>query len=292
MERFESVLKEYDFSMTDRAVADEVAKILSEHYAENNEKAVYSKLLGFVDLTSLNTDDTAEKIVEMVKKVNAFDEQFDILPHPAGICVYPAFASVVKDMLEEDVDIVAVAGAFPHAQTFIEVKIAEVAMAAMEGAAEIDVVLPVGKLLAGSYDEVYSEISEMKQACRGAKLKVILETGLLKNAETIKTAALVAMVAGADFVKTSTGKGPQGATPESFYAMCQAVKDFYAKNGVKIGVKVAGGVSETEDAVKYYTIVKEVLGEEWLNADLFRIGASRLVNNLITSIVGKEVKYF
>lgn len=292
MERFEAVLKEYDFSMTDRAVAESVEKILGEHCSKNMEKAVYSQLLSFVDLTSLNTEDTIDKITEMVEKVNQFDEQFDILPHPAGICVYPALVPIVKDNLQEDVDIVAVAAGFPHSQTFVEVKIAEVAMAVMEGATEIDVVIPVGKLLSGNYDEVYSELSEIKQSCRDAKLKVILETGLLKNAETIKKAALVSMVAGADFIKTSTGKGPQGATPEAFYVMCQAVKEFNAKNGSKVGVKVAGGVSQTEDAVKYYTIVKNVLGDSWLTPELFRIGASRLVNNLLTSIIGKEVKYF
>ncbi|MCQ2218491.1 MAG: deoxyribose-phosphate aldolase [Paludibacteraceae bacterium] len=278
--------------MTDRAVAESVEKILGEHCSQNMEKAVYSQLLSFVDLTSLNTEDTVDKITEMVEKVNQFDEQFDILPHPAGICVYPALVPIVKDNLQEDVDIVAVAAGFPHSQTFVEVKIAEVAMAVMEGATEIDVVIPVGKLLSGSYDEVYSELSEIKQSCRDAKLKVILETGLLKNAETIKKAALVSMVAGADFIKTSTGKGPQGATPEAFYVMCQAVKEFNAKNGSKVGVKVAGGVSQTEDAVKYYTIVKNVLGDSWLTPELFRIGASRLVNNLLTSIIGKEVKYF
>ena len=292
MERFESVFNEYDFSMTDRSVAADVEKLLSEHVAENTEKAVFSQLLSFVDLTSLNTDDTVEKIGEMVEKVNQFDDQFDILPHPAGICVYPAFVPTVKDTLQEDVDIVSVAGDFPHSQTFIEVKIAEIAMAVMEGATEIDVVFPVGKFLSGNYDEIHSELSEMKQSCREAKMKVILETGLLKNAESIKKAALISMCAGADFVKTSTGKGYQGATPEAFYVMCQTVKEFNVKNGTKVGVKVAGGVSTTEDAVKYYTIVKQVLGKTWLTPDLFRIGASRLVNNLLTSIVGKEISYF
>ena len=184
------------------------------------------------------------------------------------------------------------AGGFPNSQTFIEVKIAEVSMAVMEGASEIDVVIPVGKIVSDNLEEVYNELSEIKEACRDAKLKVILETGLLKNAETIKKAAVVAMVAGADFIKTSTGKGPKGATLEAAYVMCKAIKEFNTKNGSKVGVKIAGGVSETEDAVKYYTLVQNILGEEWLKPELFRIGASRLVNNLLTSIVGKEVKYF
>lgn len=291
MERFEAVLKEYDFSLTDRAVASEVEELLAAHYAENDDRAVYGQLIGFLDLTSLNTDDTAERIAGLVEKVNAFDDNFDILPHPAGICVYPSFVPTVRDTLRDSVEVVAVAGGFPHSQTFIEVKIAEVSMAVMEGATEIDVVLPVGSLLSGCYDEVYSELSEIKEACRSAKLKVILETGLLKDAETIKKAALVSMVAGADFIKTSTGKGGQGATLEAFYVMCQAVKEYNSKNGSKVGVKVAGGVVETADAVRYYAIVKNVLGDGWLTPALFRIGASRLLNNLLSSVTGKEVQY-
>ena len=292
MDRFDAILKEYDFSLTDREVAAQVEKIVSENFQKNMDKAVYSKLLNFIDLTSLNTEDAPDTITELVKKINEFDDNFDILPHPAGICVYPSFVSTVKDMLQEDLEIVSVAGGFPHSQTFIEVKIAEVSMAVLEGATEIDVVIPVGNVLSGNLEEAYNEISEIKAACREAKMKVILETGLLKNVESIKKAALVAMVAGADFIKTSTGKGPKGVSLEAVYVMCDAIKEFNSKNGSKVGIKIAGGVSETEDAVKYYTLVQNRLGEDWLTPDLFRIGASRLVNNLLTSIVGKEVKYF
>ncbi|MCB9018002.1 MAG: deoxyribose-phosphate aldolase [Paludibacteraceae bacterium] len=292
MDRFDALLEEYDFSLTDRNVAADVEKIVADNFRKNMEKSVYSKLISLVDLTSLNTEDTVEDISNLVRKVNDFDDDFEILPHPAGICVYPSFVSTVKDTLQEDIQIVSVAGGFPNSQTFIEVKIAEVSMAVMEGASEIDVVIPVGKIVSDNLEEVYNELSEIKEACRDAKLKVILETGLLKNAETIKKAAVVAMVAGADFIKTSTGKGPKGATLEAAYVMCKAIKEFNTKNGSKVGVKIAGGVSETEDAVKYYTLVQNILGEEWLKPELFRIGASRLVNNLLTSIVGKEVKYF
>lgn len=292
MDRFDALLEEYDFSLTDRNVAADVEKIVADNFRKNMEKSVYSKLISLVDLTSLNTEDTVEDISNLVRKVNDFDDDFEILPHPAGICVYPSFVSTVKDTLQEDIQIVSVAGGFPNSQTFIEVKIAEVSMAVMEGASEIDVVIPVGKIVSDNLEEVYNELSEIKEACRDAKLKVILETGLLKNAETIKKAAVVAMVAGADFIKTSTGKGPKGATLEAAYVMCKAIKEFNTKNGLKVGVKIAGGVSETEDAVKYYTLVQNILGEEWLKPELFRIGASRLVNNLLTSIVGKEVKYF
>jgi deoxyribose-phosphate aldolase len=292
VDRFDALLEEYDFSLTDRNVAADVEKIVADNFRKNMEKSVYSKLISLVDLTSLNTEDTVEDISNLVRKVNDFDDDFEILPHPAGICVYPSFVSTVKDTLQEDIQIVSVAGGFPNSQTFIEVKIAEVSMAVMEGASEIDVVIPVGKIVSDNLEEVYNELSEIKEACRDAKLKVILETGLLKNAETIKKAAVVAMVAGADFIKTSTGKGPKGATLEAAYVMCKAIKEFNTKNGSKVGVKIAGGVSETEDAVKYYTLVQNILGEEWLKPELFRIGASRLVNNLLTSIVGKEVKYF
>ena len=292
MDRFDALLEEYDFSLTDRNVAADVEKIVADNFRKNMEKSVYSKLISLVDLTSLNTEDTVEDISNLVRKVNDFDDDFEILPHPAGICVYPSFVSTVKDTLQEDIQIVSVAGGFPNSQTFIEVKIAEVSMAVMEGASEIDVVIPVGKIVSDNLEEVYNELSEIKEACRDAKLKVILVTGLLKTAETIKKAAVVAMVAGADFIKTSTGKGPKGATLEAAYVMCKAIKEFNTKNGSKVGVKIAGGVSETEDAVKYYTLVQNILGEEWLKPKLFRIGASRLVNNLLTSIVGKEVKYF
>lgn len=291
MDRFDALFREYDFSMTDREVSAETEKIVAD-YQKFMEKSVFSNLISFIDLTSLGSDDTTESITSLVRKINDFDDSFDILPHPAGICVYPSFVPLVKDILQEDVDIVSVAGGFPHSQTFVEVKIAEASMAVMEGATEVDVVLPVGKILSEEYEDAYNEISELKQAVRGAKLKVILETGLLKNAETIKQAAIVAMAGGADFIKTSTGKVGVGATPESVFTMCQTIKEFNKKNGSKVGIKVAGGVSTTEDAVVYYTLVKSILGDEWLNPNLFRIGASRLANNLLSSIVGKEVKYF
>ena len=292
MNKFNQLFSQYDFSITNKDLSLEVEKVLIGRYTENKEKSVYAKLLGLIDITSLNSDDTVEKIVNFTQKVNEFDDKFEVLPHPAAICVYPNFVSVVKDTLSENVEIAAVAGGFPHAQTFIEVKIAEVAMAVMEGATEIDVVIPLGALLSGNFEEVYEELSEMKTSCRGAKLKVILETGLIQDAEMIKKAAIIAMAAGADFIKTSTGKTAQGATLEAAYIICKTIKEFNAKNGTKIGFKAAGGISEVNDAVKYYTLVENVLGKEYLSPTLFRIGASRLVNNLLTEIEGKQVKYF
>jgi deoxyribose-phosphate aldolase len=293
VDRFDELFGQYDLNnLSDKIVLKEVSKIISENLEKNRNKDIYGKIVSFLDITSLNTEDTLEKITGMVEKLNEFDDYFEIISHPAALCVYPCFISVVKDSLRENIDIAAVAGGFPHSQTFIEVKVAEVAMAVMEGATEIDVVIPVGLFLSGNVDEVYSELSEMKASCRKAKMKVILETGLLKDAEAIKKAAIVSMVAGADFIKTSTGKIPFGATPEAVYVMCTAVKEFYQKNGMKIGIKVAGNIVDTEDALKYYTIVENVLGEEWLTPAYFRIGASRLANNLLSDILEEEVKYF
>ncbi len=285
MNKFNQLFNQYDFSIVGKDLSLEVEKVLIDRYTENREKSVYAKMLSLIDVTSLNPDDTVEKIVNFTQKINEFDDKFEILPHPAAICIYPNFVSVVKDTLSENVEIAAVAGGFPHAQTFIEVKIAEVAMAVMEGATEIDTVIPLGALLSGNFEEVYSELSEIKASCRHAKLKVILEAGLIQDAETIKKAAIIAMAAGADFIKTSTGKTAQGATLEAAYIICETIKEFNAKNGAKIGFKAAGGISEVDDAVKYYTLVESILGKEYLSPTLFRIGASRLVNNLLTALV-------
>jgi len=292
MNKFETLFDQYDFSLTDNMVHAKVEKIIAENLQKNKTKNIYAKLLSFIDLTSLNTDDTMERIVTLTQKLNDFDGTFEILPHPAAICVYPVFVSAVKDTLSENVEIAAVAGGFPHSQTFQEVKIAETALAVMDGATEIDTVFPVGNFLSGNFEEVYEELFEIKSSCRKAKLKVILETGMLKHVDDIKRAAIIAMTAGADFIKTSTGKTDCGATLEAAYIMCQSINEFHAINGTKIGLKVAGGISDVEEAVKYYTIVENLLGEEWLSPTLFRIGASRLANNLLTEVVGKEVKYF
>ena len=292
MDKFTQLFNQYNFTLTNKSVSLEVNKIIENNFHKNKEQSVYNKLLSFVDITSLNTDDTVEKIIDLTQKINDFDDNFEVLPHPAAICVYPAFVSAVKDTLSENLEIAAVAGGFPHSQTFMEVKIAEVAISVMDGATEIDTVIPVGQVLSGNFEEVYEELSEIKASCRGAKLKVILETGLLHDAETIKKAAIISMAAGADFIKTSTGKTAQGATLEAAYIICNAIKEYNNTTGVKTGFKVAGGISEVEDAVKYYTIVENLLGKEWLSPTLFRIGASRLVNNLLTEIVGKKVEYF
>lgn len=292
MDRFDALFAKYDMDLDVNQVQQEVKKILLDNYDKYNQKSIYSQILSMVDITSLNPTDSVKSISEFVEKINKFDSKFEILPHPAAICVYPKFVSTVKDNLIEDLQIASVAGGFPDADTFIEVKVAEVAMAVMEGATEIDVVIPSGMVIAGDFEEIYDDLSEIKSACRDAKLKVILETGVLMDPVLIKKAALVAMNAGADFIKTSTGKVSLGATYEAVYIMSKAVSEYNALNNTKVGIKVAGGVSTTEQAVSYYAIVASVCGEEWLNPSLLRFGASRLVNSLISSLSGMEVKYF
>jgi deoxyribose-phosphate aldolase len=282
----------YNTDLNDSWVENQVADILAKHFAENNNAEVYKKCLSIIDLTSLNGTDTQSEIAAMTKKLNDFDERFTHLPNVAAICVYPALVPVVKSYLTENVNIAAVSGGFPASQTFIEVKVAETAMSVLEGADEIDVVQSLGKFLEGDFKDVYEELVELKAACRTAHLKVILETGALKSAKLIKKASLVAMAAEADFIKTSTGKINVSATLEATFVMCHAIREWYEKTGIKVGYKAAGGISTTEEAVKHYTLVKEILGKEWLNKSLFRFGASRLANNLLSAIEGKEIIYF
>ena len=292
MINFNDFFKTYKCNITDEAVQQATAKIISEHFDENNNADVYKQCLNLIDLTSLNGNDTDKGILSMVDKVNNYKANYPHLPNVAAICVYPAMVPVVKQNLTEPIGIASVAAGFPASQTFIEIKIAEVAMAVHAGASEIDVVISIGKFLEEKYEEVYEELVEIKDACRNAHLKVIIETGDLKTAENIKKASLLAMEAGADFIKTSTGKIPVAATVEATYVMCNAIKEYFDKTGKIVSYKPAGGIVTTEDAVKHYTLVKEILGNEWLDNTHFRFGASRLANNLLTSIEGKEIKYF
>ena len=277
----------------DSAVAEAVKKIIDEHFDENNNHDVYKFLFNTIDLTTLKSTDSPQSVAAFTERVNAFDEEYPELQNVAAICVYPNFAQVVRTVLEvSDVDVACVSGGFPSSQTFAEVKVAETALAVEGGADEIDIVLNVGNFLDGDYEEVCDEISELKEACRQARMKVILETGALKTAANIKAASVLSLYSGADFLKTSTGKEFEGASLEAAYVMCQAIKEYYETTGRMVGFKAAGGVSTTADAVKYYTLVKEVLGEEWLTNEYFRLGASRLANNLLSDILGKETKFF
>ena len=277
----------------DLQVQAAVEKIIAEHLEENMNQDVYRFLFNTIDLTTLNTTDSPRSVAEFVERVNAFDEEHPELKNVAAICVYPNFAQIVRTVLDvTGVNIACVSGCFPTSQSFIEVKVAETALAVESGADEIDIVLNLGNFLDGDWEEVTDEISELKHSCRGSRLKVILETGALKTAANIKAASVLAMYSGADFLKTSTGKGYPGASLEAAYVMAQCIKEYYDKTGTMVGFKASGGVSTTRDAVAYYTIIKEVLGEQWLTNEYFRIGASRLANNLLGDILGHEEKFF
>lgn len=292
MNKIEELFACYPFTMSDEQVKSAVAEMMAVHFAENNNKDVWAQCLNQIDLTTLNGDDTEAKVIKMATAVNYFSHHFPTLKNVAAICVYPALVETARTHLTEPIGIAACCAGFPASQTFPEIKVAESAMAVKAGATEVDIVISVGKFLEGKYQEVCDEISEIKAAIGNAHLKVILETGALKTAENIWKASILAMAAGADFIKTSTGKIAVNATPEASYIMCSAIKAWNEKTGNKVSFKPAGGVSTTDEAVQHYTIVKEILGQEWLNNNNFRFGASRLANNLLTSILGTETKYF
>ncbi len=291
--KIQQAFAKYNLELDDEQVKREVAALLAKHLEENNTIAVKKFLLNSVELTTLKTDDSEDSVMRFVEKVNKFDDVYPELGHVATVCVYPCFASICHDTLEnEEVEIACVAACFPSSQSFIEVKIAETALALKDGATEIDIVQSVGKFLAGDYETVADEIAELKEVCGDKKLKVILETGCLKTASNIKKASILAMYAGADYIKTSTGKLEPAATPEAAYVMCQAIKEYYAETGIQIGFKPAGGMKTVEDALKYYTIVKEVLGEQWLNNTMLRLGTSSLANKLLSDIQGETIQFF
>lgn len=291
--KYKSALGKYNINLNDAEIKKEVDLLIKTKVVENDTIDVKKALFSFIDLTTLNSTDNDESVMKFTEKVNRFDSEFADLKNVAAICVYPNFAQVVKDTLEvESVNIACVSGGFPSSQTFIEVKIAETAMAIMEGADEIDIVISVGQFLNENYEEMCDEIEELKNTCKDKHLKVILETGALQTSSNIKKASILSMYSGADFIKTSTGKQQPAATPEAAFVMCQAIKEYYDITGNKIGFKPAGGINTVNDALIYYTIVKEILGEEWLTNKLFRIGTSRLANLLLSEIRGEEVKFF
>ncbi len=291
--KYEQALKKYNTNLNDDEVRETVKKLIEEKVHTNDTPEVKKFLFGSIELTSLKCTDSDESIMAFTEKVNQFDTQYADLPHVATICVYPCFAQVVRDTLEvEGVEIACVSGSFPSSQALIEVKVAETALAVKDGATEIDIVMPVGKFLSGNYEEMCEDIQELKETCGDAAMKVILETGCLKTASNIKKASILSMYAGADYIKTSTGKEKVAATPEAAYVMCQAIKEYYDETGIQIGFKPAGGINSVMDALIYYTIVKEVLGEKWLTNKWFRLGTSRLANMLLSEIEGKEVKFF
>ena len=293
LSKYEQALSKYRTNISDDEVRNAVRQIIAEKVHENDTTEVKKFLMGSVELTTLKTTDSEDSVLAFTEKVNKFDETYPDLPHVATICVYPCFAKTVSESLEVDgVEIACVSGSFPSSQARIEVKVAETALAIKDGATEIDIVMPVGKFLSGDYEGVADEIEELKEVCGEHKMKVILETGCLKTAENIKKASLLAMYAGADYIKTSTGKLEPAATPEAAYVMCQAIKEYYDETGIQIGFKPAGGLNSVMDALIYYTIVKEVLGEKWLTNQWLRLGTSRLANLLLSEVVGEETKFF
>ena len=276
--------------------SSEIKKGFKEIYHENeliSDKEVLKTILSVIDLTSLNTTDNKSHIIHFTGKVNSFPSKFHGLPNVAAICVYPNFVGVVKEKLTvKNVKIASVAGGFPSSQTFKIIKVNESKMAVDAGADEVDIVIPVGSFLANDYAVVADEIREIKSIIGEKQLKVIVESGLLNDPEQIFKASMIAMDAGADFIKTSTGKINVSATPEAAFVMCKAISEFYSETGIRVGFKPAGGIVTPGDAIIFYNIVKYCLGEEWLNSRLFRIGASRLANNILSEISGCPSTHF
>ena len=282
-----------EVSIDEAAIKQDIDRILAEHFAENDNSQVYQFLLNCVDLTTLNTDDSESSVAHFVQHVNDFDNQYPQYKNVAAVCVYSNFAQIARAQLEvSDVNIAVCSACFPSSQAHLETKIAETALAVQDGADEVDVVLNVGYFRDEAWEEMCDEIAELKQVLGERHLKVILETGLLKTPEAIRRASILSMYSGADFIKTSTGKVYPGASLEAAYVMCQCIKEYHKRTGNVVGFKASGGIRTTEDAVKYYTIVKEVLGEEWLTNERFRIGASSLANALFQSFTGAQDKPF
>lgn len=286
-------LNAYDAAWSAEQVDREVARI-REAAARNHTTEVYKFCYSAIDLTTLACTDSVTSVTELARKAVAFYDKYPHIPNVASICIYPSFVETVGLAVDgTPMRITSVAGGFPAAQTFLEVKALEVAMAVENGADEVDIVLNVGRMLTGEYDEAANEVEVIRQETDDeVVLKVIIESGALKTPELIRKASLLSMFAGADFVKTSTGKIDVAATPEAAVVMCRAIRDYYEKTGRKVGFKAAGGVRSAEDAAFYYTIVEEILGKEWLTTDLFRIGASSAANNILSAIECQTVNYF
>lgn len=292
-DKYHSALSKYNTALNDDEIATKTAQLIEKHLKENDTVEVKKFLFHCIDLTTLKCTDSEQSVMKFTERVNEFVDKYPDLDNVAAICVYPNMAEIVNDTLEADnVNIACVSGGFPSSQTFTEIKVAETAMALHAGADEIDIVISVGKFLSGDYEGMCDEIEELKDVCGDKHLKVILETGALASASNIKKASILSMYSGADFIKTSTGKEKPAATPEAAYVMCQAIKEYFLETGRKVGFKPAGGINTVHDALVYYTIVKEVLGKEWLNNELFRLGTSRMANLLLSDIVGQETKFF
>ncbi|SMO59096.1 deoxyribose-phosphate aldolase [Saccharicrinis carchari] len=294
-----NLLDGYKMNFKTDELSSEVERITATCQHLEQDVEVLKTIFSCIDLTTLKESDSTESVTAFVQKVNDFKTQYPDMPSVGAVCVFPVFAPIINQYLKvNEVQKAVVAGGFPSSQTFLDIKVLEVKKAVSYGANEIDVVISVGEFLEGNYEFVYEEIRQLKEACGDAHLKVILETGAIGDAQLIWNASIIAMDAGADFIKTSTGKIPTAATLDAAYVMCKAIKAYHSKTGKKIGFKPAGGIAETIEAVNYYAIVNEVLGQKWLSNTLFRIGASRLANNLLSDILSLEdssmdkVKFF
>lgn len=291
--KYDEALSKYNCNISDAEVAEAVKKIIAEKVPQNDTEDVKRFMFGSIELTTLTTQDSAESVLKLVEKVNQFAHEYPAMPHVATVVTYPRFTKLVSESLEvEGVIPTCVSGAFPSSQALLEIKIAETGLAVRDGAENVDIVMHVGEFLSGDYETVCDEISEQKATCGDVPMKVILETGDLGSCSNIKKASILSMYAGADYIKTSTGKEKVSATPEAAYVMCQAIKEYYDETGIMVGFKPAGGINTVMDALTYYTIVKEVLGEKWLTNYYFRLGTSRLANLLLSELEGREVKFF
>ncbi len=291
--KYEQAFEKFDLSQTDEQVSAAVRQLVANNRDKYDNAEVLKQLLSTVELTTLKVTDSQESVLRFTENVNRFADEHPELPPLATICVYPNFAKIVSESLEADgVKVACVVGGFPSSQTFIEIKTAETALAVHDGADECDMVLSVGTFQSGDYETCADEIAEIKAACNEKPLKVILETGALKTAEAIKKASILSMYAGADFIKTSTGKIEVAATLEAAYVMCSAIKEYHALTGQFVGFKAAGGIKTTAEAIDFYTVVRELLGEDYIKQGLFRIGTSRLANLLVSDILGEDVKPF
>ena len=293
------LLTKYGYAPDQEAIA-RALEVMASNLENIGSEQVYKDCFSMMDLTTLKTDDTPASVEKLVNKVNSFNETYPEWPLPASVCIYPNFAGTVKDARKADFNITVVSACFPSSQSFLEVKLKECELAVEQGADEVDIVLALNSFLAGDYDKASEEIRAVRECIdavagkqgRKVHLKVILETGLLRTPERIAQASFLAMEAGADFIKTSTGKVDINATPVAAYVMCECIAKYHAATGRKIGFKPAGGISSAADALCYYSIVASVLGKEWLNKEYFRFGVSRVANSILAAVEQKTVSYF
>lgn len=292
-------LEKYGYA-PDREKMDRALGMIAANLENIASEQVYKECFSMMDLTTLKTDDTPASVQKLVRKVNAFQETRPDWPLPASVCVYPNFAETVKEARKCDFNITVVSACFPTSQSFLEVKVKECEMAVERGADEVDIVLALNSFLAGDHEAASEEIRQVRKCIdevaakqnRHVHLKVILETGLLRTPEAIANASFLAMEAGADFIKTSTGKVDTNATPVAAYVMCECIARYHAMTGRKVGFKPAGGISSAADTLCYYSIVSSVLGKEWLDKSLFRFGVSRVANSILSAVEQKTVTYF